>query len=162
MRRKVTKLLVVVTVMALLSGLASFAFADTRTLGKTKEYGGTVSFNYGAGFVLTTEAGVEYKLVLGPPWYLEDLGLKLKQGDKVTVKGVNDENGVLYVGTVKKGARTYEISDLKHVADYSCHGRFERGMMQRHGRDGGKFGMRNDGHGNWNGPKNGNGQGQWD
>ena len=128
MRRKVTKLLVVVTVIALFAWLASFAFADNETLGKAKMYSGTVSFRYGAGFVLTTEAGAAYKLMLGPPWYLDDLGLKIKNGDKVTIKGVVDDNdAVLFVGTLKKGAKTYDIANLEGLED------FHRSPMMMHG-----------------------------
>lgn len=139
MRRKAVKSLIIFMVAAFLIGTGSFAFADTQ--GEVKEYNGTVSFRYGGGFFLNTDADEEYKLVLGPPWYLDNLGLKLKNGDRVTVQGV-DERGVLFAGTLKKGSKTYDIANLEDMDEYFCHGRHNRRMkpgpgqgMMRGGKD---------------------------
>jgi len=131
MRRKAVKSLIIFMVAALLIGIGSFAFADTR--GEVKEFNGTVSFRYGGGFFLNTDADEEYKLVLGPPWYLDNLGLKLKNGDRVTVQGVY-ERGILFVGTLKQGSKTYDIANLEDMDKYFCHDRYGRGMMSGPGR----------------------------
>jgi len=140
MRRKAVKSLIIFMVAAFLIGIGSFAFADAQ--GEVKEFNGTVSFRYGGGFFLNTDADGEYKLVLGPPWYLDNLGLKLKNGDRVTVQGVEDD-GILFAGTLKKGSKTYDIANLEDMDKYFCHDRYGRGMMSERGRGPGMM------HGKW-------------
>lgn len=153
MKHKTSKILVIFTVVALLLAIGAFAFADTPGEAEIKNYSGTVSFKYGGGFFLKTDTGNEYKLVLGPYWYLKNLGLELKQGDRITVTGIVDD-GILFAGKVKKSTRTYEIAELTNFDDFHCpmwghgfgrwggpargyRGEYGAGMM----RDGG-YGMR--------------------
>ncbi len=131
MRRKAVKSVLIFMVAALLIGVGSFAFADTK--GEVKQFSGTVSFRYGGGFFLKTGAGEDYKLALGPPWYLDNLGLKIKNGDRVTVSAV-EEDGILFVGTLQIGSKTYDIADLEDIYDHPCHGWYGRGPMYGPGR----------------------------
>lgn len=112
MRRKI---IIIFTSLALLMVVGTFVFADTQT--EVKELSGQVAFEYYGGYLLKANSGTEYKLVLGPYWYLENLGLKLVNGDKVTVKGVDAGYGLFYVATLKKGAKTYNITDLDRLKD---------------------------------------------
>ena len=115
MKTKTLKAVLVVTVLAALFAVGSFAFAQSES--GIKEYSGEVSYRYNGGFFLKTAAGEEYKLVLGPPWYLEDLGLALKNGDKVALKGYDGGYAVLYVVSLTKGGKTYDIADAKQFSD---------------------------------------------
>jgi len=67
--------------------------------------------------------------------YLDDLGIKLKQGDKISVNGVgdNDEN-TIFVGTIKKGLKTYKIADLENLDEFHYH-------LFRYGRQGRSHGF---------------------
>ena len=129
MRRNAVKTLFIVMIAFFMFGLGAVAFGDAAS--DVKEYSGTVSFRYGGGFFLNTDADEEYRLVLGPPWYLDNLGLKLKNGDRVTIQGVEDD-GAIFVGTLRKGSKTFNIADLSDIDDYFCHGMY--GMMQERGR----------------------------
>ena len=115
MKTKTLKAVLVVAVLAALFAAGSFAFAQSES--GLKEYSGEVSFRYAGGFFLKTAAGEEYKLVLGPPWYLENLGLTLKNGDKVAVKGYDEGYAFLYVVSLTKGAKTYDITDAEQFSD---------------------------------------------
>lgn len=135
MRQKKRLLLIGATV-AFLVLAAAFVFADMDlNLKKVDSVKGTVVFRYGGGFFLKGDDGKEYKLMVGPYWYLDDLGLKLKTGDKVTVSGSVDEDmGVLLVSTLKKGAKTYRIADTEKVFEsMPCHRFNERTGMGRGG-----------------------------
>jgi len=115
MSKKALRAVMGVVSFVFLIAAGSFAFAQSE--GGLKEYSGEASFKYGGGFFLKTGSGEEYKLVLGPPWYLENLGLTLRNGDKVAVKGYDDGYGVLYVVSLTKGAKTYDIADDEQFAD---------------------------------------------
>ena len=129
MRRSAVKSLLIIMVAVFMLGLGSVAFADVKS--EVKEYIGTVSFRYGGGFFLTTDTEKEYKLVIGPPWYLDNLGLKIKNGDRITVQAVEDED-ILFVGTLKKGSKTFDIANLENFDEYPCHGWYP--MMSGPGR----------------------------
>jgi hypothetical protein len=115
MSKKTLRAVVVAASLVFLFAAGSFAFAQSE--GGLKEYSGEVSFRYGGGFFLKIASGEEYKLVLGPPWYLENLGLALKNGDKASVKGYNAGYAVLYVVSLTKGAKTYDIADAEQFSD---------------------------------------------
>lgn len=145
MKTKTLRAVLVVAVLAALFAAGSFAFAQSES--GIKEYTGEVSFRYAGGFFLKTAAGEEYKLVLGPPWYLENLGLSLKNGDKVALKGYDAGYAVLYVVSLTKGGKTYEIADARQFSDarpWSGYG--DRGYCPGMGgygrRGGGGRGMR--------------------
>jgi len=110
MKHKALKLITVFTAVALLVAFGSMAFGDTVGTAEIKEFRGTVSFRYGGGFFLKIDSGEEYRLVMGPPWYQETLGLELKNGDS---------------GSIKKGAKIYDIADLSDFDEYRggfyCH-----------------------------------------
>ena len=163
MRRRKKLLLTIITAAILILAAASFVFADYIQNAKSvKNVSGTVTFRYGGGFFLKSADGKEYKLVVGPYWYLEDLGLKLKVGDRVTVNGALDQDkNILFVSTLKKGSRTYQIADPDKVVDGSfCHGHGEK-FMGRRGHSRGR-GMMNDDRPNFGGnnSERGNGYGQ--
>ncbi len=156
MRRKKKLMLTIFTVGILVLAAASFVLADYVANAKPIDnVKGTVVFRYGGGFFLKTDSK-EYKLVVGPPWYLDDLGLKLKNGEAVTVSGAVDEDeGVLFVSTIKKGARTYKIADPDKVTDFSFANTHRRGFIGRCG------GNRYDGRGQMMEKGEGRGHGRW-
>lgn len=146
MRRRKKLLVTTITAAILILAAASFVFADFMQNSKPiNDVSGTVTFRYGGGYFLKAENGKEYKLVVGPYWYLDQLGLKLKVGDKITVDGALDENdNVLFVSTLKKGARTYQIADPDKVLDDSyCHRPGEK-FMGRRGHPRGRYVMGDD------------------
>ena len=132
MSKKTLRAVVVAVSLVFLFAAGSFAF--TQSEGGIKEYSGVVSYRYNGGFFLKTASGEEYKLVLGPPWYLENLGLALKNGDKVAVKGYDAGYAVLYVASLTKGSKTYDIADPEQFSDarsypgYPYYGGRGRGM----------------------------------
>jgi len=148
MNKKTLRVVAVAVSLVFLFAAGSFAFAQSE--GELKEYSGEASFKYRGGFFLKAASGEEYKLVLGPPWYLENLGLTLKNGDRVTVKGYDDGYGVLYAVSLTKGAKTYDIADADQFADVrsykgnpyyrDCPGRHGRGSFS--GREGWMRGYR--------------------
>ena len=112
MRRRI---IIISTSIVLLMAIGAFVFADTQA--EVKELSGKVSFDYYGGYFLKADSGTEYKLVLGPYWYLENLGLKLANGDSVSVKGVDAGYSIFYVSTLKKGYKTYNIADLDRIKE---------------------------------------------
>ena len=155
MRRRKKLLVATITAVILVLAAVSFVFADFVQNSKPiNNVTGTVTFRYGGGYFLKTTDGKEYKLVVGPHWYLEDLGLELKVGDKVTVDGALDsEQNILFVSNLKKGVRTYKIADPEKVLDNSyCHGPRSRFMGNR-GHSKGR-GMRANSEGQMSGRRN--------
>ena len=138
MRRKKKLLVTTITAAILILAAVSFVFADFVQNSKPiNNISGTVTFRYGGGYFLKTTDGKEYKLIVGPYWYLQELGLNLKVGDKIIVDGALDQNqNILFVSTLKKGTRSYQIADPDKVLDDSyCHGPRERSMRNsRHFR----------------------------
>jgi hypothetical protein len=144
MKTKSVKTLVVLTVFAVIIGGSSLGFSHFETDQKQKELSGTISLKLPGGYYLKTSAGDEYRLMLGPPWFLEEIGLDLNNRDRVSVTGYDDGYNVILVTSLTKGTKTYEIFDAETLAEYGGHGCGGR-------RGGGHHGM-------W-----GNGQqGRWD
>ncbi len=135
MRRKKSLLIAVLSLFVVVA-FSSFLFADAfHSNPELNQFKGTVSFRYGGGYFLETDNGKEYKLVVGPPWYLERLGLSLSNGDSVEVIGAVDEDGdELFVSTIKKDGKAFKISDSFNYSfnngSFECHGPF-RGSMKR-------------------------------
>jgi hypothetical protein len=111
-------------------GFAHFEDRDYDASQKL-ELTGKVDFRAPGGFFLDSDSGKEYKMIVGPMWHLENLGLELKSGDKVSVTGYEDGEGVLVVTTLKKGLKTYEVYDPQRMftEDFPRYGR--RGRMHR-------------------------------
>ena len=88
--------------------------------------------------------------MFGPPWFLEKIGLELKNDERVSVKGIDDGYNVFLVSSITKGTKTYEIFDadaLSEEGGYGCGGMWNndhnrawgkgsRGMWNRSGFSG--------------------------
>lgn len=124
MKRKaltIVATLVVVGVMAM-AVLPVYADPWDGKLGELKEFSGEVSFKRPGGFFLTTASGEEYKLAMGSPWYLEFLGLELRKGDRITVKGYEPDRGLILVTSVKKGREEFEIAKTEDFKQFQYYG----------------------------------------
>lgn len=124
MKRKaltVVATLVVVGVMAM-AVLPVYADPWDGKLGDLKEFSGEVSFKRPGGFFLTTASGEEYKLAMGSPWYLNFLGLELRKGDRITVKGYEPESGLILVTSIRKGKDEYEIAKAEDFGQFRYYG----------------------------------------
>jgi hypothetical protein len=139
MKAKAVKTLVVLTVFVMVLGVSSLGFSHFETDQEQKEFSGTITLKLPGGYYLKTSANDEFRLMLGPPWFMEGIGLELKNRDRVSVKGFVDEYNNVLVTTITKGTRTYDIFDadaLAEYGDYGCGGR----------RGGGHHGMWGYGH----------------
>ena len=147
MKAKAVKTLIVLTVFALVIGVGSMGFSDFKFNQEQKEISGTITLKLPGGYYLKTSSGDEYRLMMGPRWFLEDIGLELKNKDRVSVKGFNDEDNAFLVTEITKGTKTYEIFDAKALSEndeYGC-GRWDggrHGMWDYHHR--GMWGRRGD------------------
>jgi hypothetical protein len=142
MARKIKKMLIVGAVITavLLSSVVVFAHGfDIRENLKLEEVSGEVKIHIHHGYYLVTPQGTEYRLMLGPPWYVEDLGLELKRGDRISVEGYTDDFGNMMVMTLKKGKDSYTIHDPEDLEklgarrDYRMHGRGMHGPRGLYG-----------------------------
>lgn len=159
MKRNILRTVLVSSALALVMALSSVAFAnpdETESSRKLKEISGTVTFKRPGGFFLKTASGDEYKLVLGPIWHLDNIGLELKNGEKISAEGYEDAYSIFFVTSIKKGAETYVIAgaDAYDLSDYGPYAGMHRGW---HGHGewydeyGPYAGMRRGGygHGGW-------------
>jgi hypothetical protein len=153
MKAKAVKTLVVLTVLALVMGISSIGFSHDDFDQELKEVSGTISLKLPGGYYLKTSSGDEYRLMVGPPWFLEEIGLDLNNRDRVTVKGFDDEHNGIMVTSITKGTKSYDIFDADTLSEYGRHGCYGP-------RGGGRHGMWGYGrHGDWD--KRGNyGKGQ--
>ncbi len=134
---KATKTLVVLTVFIMVLSIGSLGFSHFEDNQELKEITGTVSTKLPGGYYLKTDSGDEYKLALGPPWFLDSIDLKLKNGDQVSVKGFDNGYDVILVSSITRGGETYDIFDpdsISEYGDYRCpgmkgHGMTDHGMM---------------------------------
>ena len=138
MKRNILRTVLVASVLAMVMALSSVAFAnpdETESSRKIKEISGTVTFKRPGGFFLKTASGDEYKLVLGPIWHLDNIGLELKNGEKISAEGYEDTYSIFFVTSIKKGAETYVIAgaDAYDLSDYGPYAGMHRG---RHGHGG--------------------------
>ncbi len=135
MKRKASTIVAALLVLGVLSMAVLPVYADPwdEEFGELKEISGEVSFKRPGGYFLTTDSGEEYKLVMGPPWHLDNLGLELKKGDKLTVKGY-EQRSIILVTSVIKGKDEYEVATAEDLTRFHCFGPGPgpRGMM--HGR----------------------------
>ena len=153
MKTKAAKTLVVLTVLALVMGISSFTFSHDDFDQELKEISGTITLKLPGGYYLKTSSGDEYRLMVGPSWFLEKIGLDLNNRDKVSVKGFDDGNHGIMVTSITKGTKSYDIFDEDTLSEYGGHG---CGGPRR----GGHHGMWGHGRqGDWdNGGYNGKGQ----
>ena len=147
MKRKALTVLATLFVVGVVAMAVLPVYADPwdGKLGELKEFSGEVSFKRPGGLFLKTASGEDYKLVMGSPWYLEFIGLELRKGDRITVKGYEPDRGIILVTSVKKGKEEFEIAkaeDFKQFQDYGTGpgygpGPRKGGMMGRsYGRGG--------------------------
>ena len=143
MKANAVKIMVVLTVFALVMGISSLGFSHFETDQEQKELSGTITLKLPGGYYLKTSSGDEYRLMLGPPWFLEEIGLDLNNRDRVSVKGYDDGYNAIIVTSITRGTKTYEIFDADTLAEYGGHGCGGR-------RGGGHHGMwGDDRHGRW-------------
>ena len=119
---KATKTLVVLTVFIMVLSIGSLGFSHLEDNQELKEITGTVSTKLPGGYYLKTDSGDEYKLALGPPWFLDSISLKLKNGDQVSVKGFDNGYDVIIVSSITRGGKTYDIFDPDSISEYGDHG----------------------------------------
>lgn len=119
---KATKTLVVLTVFIMVLSIGSLGFSHLEDNQELKEITGTVSTKLPGGYYLKTDSGDEYKLALGPPWFLDSISLKLKNGDQVSVKGFDNGYDVILVSSITRGGKTYDIFDPDSISEYGDHG----------------------------------------
>ena len=119
---KATKTLVVLTVFIMVLSIGSLGFSHFEDNQELKEITGTVLTKLPGGYYLKTDSGDEYKLALGPPWFLDSISLKLKNGDQVSVKGIDNGYDVILVSSITRGGKTYDIFDLDSISEYGDHG----------------------------------------
>ena len=119
---KATKTLVVLTVFIMVLSIGSLGFSHFEDNQELKEITGTVSTKLPGGYYLKTDSGDEYKLALGPPWFLDSISLKLKNGDQVSVKGFDNGYDVILVSSITRGGKTYDIFDPDSISEYGDHG----------------------------------------
>jgi hypothetical protein len=153
MKRNSLKTFVVFSVLAsfLLVSIPALAhYGDEGEYQELTEISATVSFKRPGGFFLTTESEDDYKLMMGPVWHLENIGLELKSGDTISVNGYKVDEGVIFVTSVKKNMKTYDIADEEAFGLW-CEGP-GRGMWgyrhmphHRKGYHGGYYGRRGGG-----------------
>ena len=141
MKAKAVKTLVVLTVMALILGVSSTGFSHENISGESKKVSGEITLKIPGGYYLKQASGEEYRLILGPPWFLQEIGLKLKDGERVSVRGKDDGYNVIVVSSITKGAKTYQIFDADVLSGedyYGCGGmwsnRHHRGWGNGHHR----------------------------
>jgi hypothetical protein len=123
MKAKTVKAMVVLTVLAVIMGISSMGFSHSEAAGEIKEVSGEILLKLPGGYYLKPASGDEYRLMLGPPWFLEEIGLDLKNGEKVSVEGMDDGYNIILVSSITKGTKTYEIFDADAVSgdgDYGC------------------------------------------
>lgn len=157
MKRNILRIVPVATALAVVMALSSVAFADpddTGSLRELKEISGTVSFKRPGGFFLKTASGEEYKLVLGPIWHLDNIGLELKDGEKISADGYEEAYSIFFVTSVKKGAETYAIADADeyHPCDHGPYAGKRGGWHGHGGRHHGHYrgrGRRPGGYRSW-------------
>ena len=144
MKAKAVKTLVVATVLALVMGISSIGFSHDEVDLELKEVSGTVTLKLPGGYYLKTSSGEEYRLMVGPPWFLDKIGLDLNNKDRVSVKGYDNGYKVIMVTNITKGTKSYDIFDADELLEYGEYG-CDRGWGK------GRHGMRGFGHhGNWN------------
>jgi hypothetical protein len=151
-RMRVVTAIVVVLGLILAAGTVLFAHGwGTDPDGKVDTLTGTVSFKRPGGFFLKTDDAEEYKLGLGPIWYLDNLGLELRQGDRIEVTGYTEEDDFILVTSVEKNGETYVLADSQDFEDsYYGHGHMMGGSMMHGYAPRGYRGRRAD-HPMWNG-----------
>jgi hypothetical protein len=122
MKTTAVKTLVILAVFSLVMGISSLGFSHFETDQAQKDLSGTIELKLPGGYYLKTSAGDEYRLMLGPPWFHEEIGLELKNRDRVSVKGFDDGYNTILVTSITKGTKTYEIFDADALAEYGEHG----------------------------------------
>ncbi|MFW6138506.1 MAG: hypothetical protein ACOC7U_04965 [Spirochaetota bacterium] len=130
----------VITVVAaaavMMLALGGFAFAHGGENEEQVELSGSVALRTPGGVFLKLSDGTEYKLALGPWWRLEEMGLELKDGDRITVTGYAEDE-VVFVSSLNKGQETYKIADLEDLASCPHYGHGMRGKGMRSSHRGG-------------------------
>jgi hypothetical protein len=160
MKRKTLIPVAVIVVLSFVFTAGLNLFADVQDFDEElSSLTGAVSFKMPGGYFLKTDAGEEYKLGLGPVWRLEDIGLELKQDDRVTVTGFKNDDGFILVTSVKKGLKSYELAEPGDIASLNDgpgfgmgRGMMGGGMMDRYDDSFGRAGRRSDrgwGRGCW-------------
>lgn len=118
-KRKLIVLVVVVAALVLASGIAAFAHRwDFDAAEEVKKLDGTLEFSQTWGFTLSTSSGDQYRLLLHPMRFLEETEMQLGAKDRVSVSGYKVDDDVIWVSTVTKGSKTYEIADPDEIGQF--------------------------------------------
>jgi hypothetical protein len=160
--KRATKITVILSaaLALVLAGSLAFAHRPGRDLigsGELTELEGTLS-SIGSAWTLET-AGGAYLLHLGNPFYLEELGVELADGERITVQGYLDGED-LVAARIDLGGESYRLRDdegyplwagwgFRRAEGPVCHGpgaftRFGRAWGDGYRRD--APGMRGDGY----------------
>jgi hypothetical protein len=121
MKRKRTLIVfvLVVTALVLASGVAAFAHRwDLDDAEEVNKLDGTLQYSQTWGFTLSTSSGDQYRLLLHPMRFLEETEMELGAKDRVSVSGYKVEDDAIWVSTVTKGSKTYEIADPDQIGHY--------------------------------------------
>jgi hypothetical protein len=138
MKRNALKTLLIFSVMAVFFTFSLPVFAhigDEGEYQELEEQSGKVNFKRPGGYFLTTASGDEYKLMMGPIWHLENIGLELKNGENISIKGYEADEDIFLVTSVRKGENTYVLAEADEYGSFDYgHHHGMRGDMP-HNRD---------------------------
>jgi len=118
-KRKGIVVLLLVAALVLVSGVAAFAHRwDLDSAEEVKKLDGTLSFSRAWGFTLTASSGERYRLLMHPMRFLDETQLNVGANDRVSVSGYKVDDDVIFVSTMTKGSKAYEIADPEKLREY--------------------------------------------
>ena len=143
-RRKIV-FLILITTLAFASAVASFAhrwsFDDAVEVSKLE---GTLEYSQAWGFTLSTPSGDQYRLLLHPNRFIEETEMELDSNDRVSVSGYEVADDVIWVSTITKGSKTYEIADHGRIEGYGPYAKNRSDDKRGAGRRQGRWSWNND------------------
>jgi hypothetical protein len=118
-KKKLIVVMLVITTLAFASGIAAFPHRwDFDDAEEVKNLAGTIEYSQMWGFTLSTSSGDQYRLLLHPMRFLEETEMELGANDRVSISGYRVEDDVIWVSTVTKGSKTYEIADPNQIRQF--------------------------------------------
>ena len=118
-KRRLIVFVILITTLALASTMAAFAHRwnidDAVEVSKLE---GMLEYSQAWGFTLSTSSGDQYRLLLQPNRFLEETEMELDVNDQVSVSGYEVADDVIWVSTITKGSKTYEIADPDRIDEY--------------------------------------------
>jgi hypothetical protein len=148
-KKRLAVFVLLIATLALTSGGAAFAhrwnFDDAE---EVKKLDGTLQYSQTWGFTLSTSSGDQYRLLLHPNRFLNETEMELGADDRVSVSGYKVDGDTIWVSSVTKGSKTYEIADPNQIEEYGPGSGYGPYAKNRSGnmRDNG----RRQGGGDWN------------